>query len=626
MRRERYMLILHAAGVTLLVAHCVQAQPREVIPQLGGMRTPSSVLFRQDLNAYAWIYDLGAQARTGRLHFGARERFQSSMLRLGPGGDKWKDDQHLEAFARWHLSPHLLLSVRVLSSALSDRQSGYRNDVRTELVESSARANLSQRAWAEASFGGKRDLLFGHDDRGLCYGSRLGIERAVLAGYENTLQFEYGGDRFPVRKNQDLALTYGVHREFVPGTSDSLRVSFSTRRRDNYFSAAGEVETYQERPAAIENHLSYRLMEGMDLDLENAARYREVEVALRDGDKLRDHRRRQDQEFEHWLRLSFTRGGLGWRTRLGYWAQDQRYDMPATQAPSPFSPRAAFVTPANYSSRLSLVNEVGFRMGAADSLASRLSMSLLRYDTPDTNNFDDRDELRIAASLLVEHLFSAGLKLQVMASVNLYHIVYLFAERSADNNWNRVFRFTTRGFYLPSPRILFYQSFEVLANYVAYDYEQVFEETRSFVFRKFVADDSLSWQASERSRIYGESRLLVEENGRLYWDEWAERPLMSRTSLWVRLAWKYRLTSTMEIAPGFLYYRRQGWRHSLDSQGKWRQEEYEHHWSRGPVLSLTYGGPSGVRFEMRAARRRVNSTGQAPQTLNSVDLGLTWLF
>ncbi len=626
MFRTVYMLVLGVAGVLPTVVWRAQAQVPEVLPQAGRVATPSTVSFRQDLNAYAWLYDLGGQVQAGRLQVGVRERFQSSMLRLGLGGDKWKDDQHLEASARWQFSPRVAMTLRALSSVLSDRQSGFRNDVRTEQVRGSARVRLSQHSWAQVSLGGKHDRLFGHQDWGLSYDSGLGIDGAVVGGYVNTLQVEYGGDRFPVRRNQDLALAYGVFRQFVPGTSDSLRVFFTSRRRDNYFSAAGEVESYQERPAGLENRLAYRLLPELDLALGNAVRYREVEVALRDRGEVKDRRRRQDQEFDHWLRLALTRGGLGWHLHLGYWAQDQRYDMPRIQAPSPFSPRAAFVTPANRSSRLTVISEAGVRMSTADSLAKRFSISMLRYDTPDTNNFDDRDELRIGASLLFEHLFASGLKLQAMLSVNLYHMVYLFAERSADNNWNRVFRLTARGFYAPSPRLLFYQSFEVLANYVDYDYEQVFEETRSFVFRKFVADDSLSWQVSRHSRLYGECRLLLEENGRLYWDEWAERPLISRRSLWLRLGWKHRLTSHMEIEPGFFSYRRQGWRHSLDTQGTWLLEEYERHWSRGPVFSLGYGGPSGLRLQLRASRRRVLATGQAPQTLNSVDLALTWLF
>ncbi len=64
----------------------------------------------------------------------------------------------------------------------------------------------------------------------------------------------------------------------------------------------------------------------------------------------------------------------------------------------------------------------------------------------------------------------------------------------------------------------------------------------------------------------------------------------------------------------------------MSSQDIWRQEEFERHLSRGPVLAVEYTGPSGLRFQVRVNRRRVDATGQAPHTLNSVDLALTWLF
>ncbi|MBC7186682.1 MAG: hypothetical protein H5U38_06570 [Calditrichaeota bacterium] len=620
-----HMAIACAVTACVPALGCTSAEAQQLFFPTGFARTPSTVSFRQDLNAYGWLYDLGYHYGRGRLLLGMRERFQASMLRVGLGEDKWKDDQNLEALAAYQLAPGLRLSLRATSSAFVDRQSGFRNDVRTDYLGGNVRVGITDRMWAEASLGSKWDQRFDRADWGLTYGTRLDIDRALLGGYVNTLQLELGGDQFPVRTNRDLALGYAVCREFAPGTSDSLRIALSNRRRDNYFSPAGDIETYEERPAGIYNHLTYRLSPNLHLSLQNAASYREVEVSLREESKVRDRRRRRDQEFEHWVGLDFARGAASWRTLVGYWAQDQRYDMPVTKAPSPFSPRAAFVTPENRSSRLTLVNEAGLGL-AADSLAGRFSLSLLRYDTPDTNNFDDRDELRISGSFLLQHFFSSQLKLQLMASVNLYHMVYLFAERSADNNWNRVFRLTTRGFFAPTPELSFYQSFEVLANYVAYDFEQTFEETRSFVFRKFVADDSLNWQLSSRSRLYAESRLLLEENGRLYWEQWAERPLVSRTSLWVRLAWKYHLTRALELAPGFLYYRRQGWRHAVTSRQAWLEEEYERHFSRGPVLSVEYAAPSGLRLQARATRRRVHTTGQVPHTLNSVDLGLTWLF
>ncbi len=525
MRAGLHIAVACAVGVLSPVL-CAWAQAEHYGLRSGG--SPSTISFRQDLNAYGWLYDLGHQLTRRRLRLDVRDRFQASMLRVGAAGDKWRDDHNLQALAAYELSPRVAVGVQASFSSLVDKQSGLRNDVRTDYMGGQVRVAIAPRMWAEASLGSKWDQRFDRADWGLSCGSKAAVDRAVLGGYVNSLQLELGSDWFPVRTNREAGLGYAVSREFAPGTSDSLRIQVASRRRDNYFSSAGDVESYEEQPAGISHRLRYRLLPSLHVRLSNAAHYRRVQVSLYDDKKLRDRRRRQDQEFEHWAGLEFTQGNVSWRTHLGYWAQDQRYHMPSTQTPSPFSPRAAFVTPANRSSRLTLVNETGLRMSIADSLSSRFSVSLLRYDTPDTNNFDDRDELRVTGFLLMEHAFSSGLKLQVMLGVNLYHMVYLFAERSADNNWNRVFRLTARGFYAPTSQLSLYQSFEVLANYVDYDYEQVFEETRSFVFRKFVADDSLSWQVTDRSQLYAESRFQVEENGRLFWERWQERPLVSR--------------------------------------------------------------------------------------------------
>jgi hypothetical protein len=130
----------------------------------------------------------------------------------------------------------------------------------------------------------------------------------------------------------------------------------------------------------------------------------------------------------------------------------------------------AFVAPDNKSYLLGIENFTGWRFQPSDSLAFGTSLSRLQYDTSDTSNFDDRDEFRLDFRLSEWHSFSHRLRMQVDFIASLYHLAYIFGERSADNNWNRIFRIVPKIFFIINSSVICQQNFEVLANYVDYDF------------------------------------------------------------------------------------------------------------------------------------------------------------
>ena len=69
------------------------------------------------------------------------------------------------------------------------------------------------------------------------------------------------------------------------------------------------------------------------------------------------------------------------------------------------------------------------------------------------------------------------------------HIVYIYAEESANNNINRILRLSTGGTY-SGANVSSTNSFEVSANYTVYDFEDLVPNYQSYSFRQFTAMDS----------------------------------------------------------------------------------------------------------------------------------------
>ncbi|MDZ7345360.1 MAG: hypothetical protein ONA69_01045 [candidate division KSB1 bacterium] len=437
------------------------------------------------------------------------------------------------------------------------------------------------------------------------------------------MAFSIDQDRFPQRRNANLSTLYKVGRTFAPGVADSISLIVSDRRRDNYISEAADVESQRETVKGGSNTLHYRLSERTRFSYNTQLEFKTVELALLREKEQARRRRRLDQRIANDAAVEWQNSPWQALISLSHLIQQQHYDL-AADGDRPFSSRIAFVTPDNNSSRL-VLSAFLRRYARRDSLTFFVSANKFRYDTPDTSNYDDRDELRINTRLLWVHRLSPELVAEWATGVNLYHMVYIYGERSADNNWNRILFMKPRLAFSPSQQFSFHQSLEVLANYVDYDFEESFVSTRSFVFRKFSLGDSLYWQLMPHSALIVDYRLQLEENGQLYWQKWSERIVGTRSLQWLQLSWQYS-RGFLRSRAGYAEFKRDEHRYLNNAFGNSRKEPAGSYLSRGPVLSIGYYSSTRLRLQIEAARSRVQVSAQKPYYVNSIDLSVRWLF
>jgi hypothetical protein len=180
--------------------------------------------------------------------------------------------------------------------------------------------------------------------------------------------------------------------------------------------------------------------------------------------------------------------------------------------------------------------------------------SLLRYDTPRSENTDDRDELLMIFGFSDQQKLGNNMTFSLSADAVLNHIVYLLADRSANNNWNRVLRLSPRIEYQPSPRLKTTNAFEVLANYTVYDFEDQVFSVKSFSFRQFSFIDSTTYQLSRRVALDLSLRVKLYERGQLSWREFRERPVnyFDDRTCWGQF--RYAPQGNLTFAVGFRYF------------------------------------------------------------------------
>ncbi len=582
--------------------------------------------YRQKFNNYNWYYRFNNRSRYKKWSWDLAENFSTSMLQLGSGGDKWKDDQNLNFQFDYSLTPVFTLQSTVQSIIFQDNQSGLDNNVRSHVGRAGVKVTPIPRIVGSLQVGPKWERRLQQQDRGMSYSFQTIARRLRWADYDNNLNVRLNRDDFDTRKNHDFSATYFMLRDFTNGTRDSLNVFTSDRRLDNYTSVAGDIESYREKIKGLHNSLFYQIMDGWRMLLNSGLYFKNVQV-LSSGPQIeKKQRTRNDQRISNELLFYYMHAWFRSHFSFSYWTQHQKYDIRTSQTTLPFSKKTAFVTPDNESSRLTLMNRFDVKVTPRDSAYTYFSVSRFQYDTPDTNNFDDRDEFRLNSRIAWRHRFSSGLRLDVQANANLYHMVYIFGERSADNNWNRIFRLEPSLTFKPVPRLSIRQSFEVLANYVDYDFEDTDVATKSFVFRKFAMDDSLRWHLTSRSLLSVDYRLQLEENGQLYWDKWSEIVLATRRKQWCHVTWQYSVDDKYRVAPGYTFYRREEWRHKTGPGGMDMREKHGTHISHGPILRFYYAPSEKILVYFDGVRYAVNSVGQKKYYTNNIELRVRWQF
>lgn len=255
--------------------------------------------------------------------------------------------------------------------------------------------------------------------------------------------------------------------------------------------------------------------------------------------------------------LKFNLEPLDAQLKLSYFDRNEKYALINSGRIAPI-----FVTQTsdlessknNHTTLFKLSSNIYYSLTQKNRFELAGSASIMRYDTPSSENTDDRDELNYL--FYIGHKYDNYKTLQLINSVDLslYHTVYIFSDKSSNNNWNRIIRFTSRSIFNPFKALKTANTFSVLANYTVYDFEDIISTVKSYSFRQFDFKDSTNILLSRYFGVdlFGEVKLY--ERGELNWNAFAERPLDYFEDRIVNSMLDYFFTDKITLSGGYRYY------------------------------------------------------------------------
>ncbi|MDD8017068.1 MAG: hypothetical protein PHP42_01720, partial [Bacteroidota bacterium] len=249
------------------------------------------------------------------------------------------------------------------------------------------------------------------------------------------------------------------------------------------------------------------------------------------------------------------------------------------------------------------------------------SASVLRYDTPDSLNTDDRDELLINLSLKETHHFSRVFEGAVTAEATLAHSVYLFKDKSANNDWNRIFRLAPELVYHPTSAFTMYNAFEVLANYTVFDFETLIPSVKSYVYRQVAFLDSTSYDITPKVGCDVYVHVRIFERGELKWGDFSERPQQYIQEVTFSPQVRYKYKEQWLFAVGFRSFAQKRFRYVVN------ERQFESTFlSAGPTTHIIFQFSSLSQIEIVGWKEFQYQSGEKIQDFSNVSMNVRYFF
>ncbi|MDT8322462.1 MAG: hypothetical protein RRA94_00005, partial [Bacteroidota bacterium] len=500
-----------------------------------------SLGFERNVNTFLWDFGGNYRFEEGPWQMTADERFQRTLIRTDRS--TVKDEQSFRLDAMRELSKNLAVTTSFSSFIFSDNRALALNDLSTNKALAGVRWSPLATLQVTPMAGVSVDNQQGIEDLGLMYAGSATLHDLVLgrnvARADLYASAEYIDPRFQSeqRGSADLLASFGneslnhtqltirnVRREFYLAYDSTLEAQTGTGH---------PIESRDERIVSLSNTLRYQLLRPLDL-------VATVDLSQRDISRARAARRIDDENpfFDNDISEFHLNGNLQLRYHNGAGThgmlrveineRDEQHSISPFEGASSVSIARQELLEEQKNNTIrqtQLALQLSQAVSRRDTLSLSASTVKMQYDTPSDENFDDRDELFVLAGLRWVHRFSPYFQASLSGDVNLRHTVFIFAERSANNTWNRVIRLAPSTELRIGQGVISRNSAEIVANYTVYDFESAAVAQRSYSMRQLTVSDSTLVHLGADFWAEMQLHVRVYERGELRWTAFTVRPV-----------------------------------------------------------------------------------------------------
>lgn len=592
--------------------------------------------FNKQLNTYFLNSGINYSTNFSAIDLSLSENFRSTLFRSTT--KSVRDEQYFKLTGKYSLSDKYIIGITANSTIFSDDRNTLINKSNISDVRLFGEVEL-YKDFQLLPFGGYiTNNQVGEYDNGPVYGFESSFKDYSEGEYDINSIFKFKNEDILPRRDLLRFFNLSLNNNFSATLTNNLLGRYLKSKKDFYlpadsitsstFDIINNIESRTETNYSAEDNMRFiNVVENIDMELIAAVNWRTINKEKRFKSSLVQSENIFDTQIDElttgigtklYYRSSFFNGSFS----LNFFEKDEKHITKNFEGADNFFFQTASERQArksNNSKRTTIAITGDFNFSSSDKLTTSMYFNKLMYDTPSSENDDDRDEILSIFRLRYSKSLSPYFTAFVNAEATISHIVYLFASRSSNNNINRVLRLKAGGQYAGA-NVSSLNTFEVSANYTVYDFENLTSGLRSLSFRQFTATDSSRISFTKNFALVVSGYIKLSEQADLNWGEFSEIPARYLHEIFADPMFVLTYNHTL-LGIGLRYFSLSTFNYKELSRIP--DTQYQ---SIGPIIELSYFVLNSIRLKINGWYEFISINETSNNERINFTTDLTWNF
>lgn len=594
-----------------------------------------STVFNKELSIYSLSTNVDYSLAIGRFNFNLAEKLHASLLKYS-GANTTRDENVLRLSGDYKINNYFNPGALVSSKIYSDSRT---TDINTAASNFGILFNRSliEDLVSILPFGGyTEDVQSGISNNGAIYGIQGGIDRTLFSEFLIGSNFIFRNEDISPRKNTLREFTTTIENFIDQGIQNRFFINYHESGRDFFF----DSDSLLQNIFGIEKNLQRRndriFSFSDEFNYQNVLTNTSINFKVNFSDRIVARTTRyklpgdlfptsfdsqiEELKFDLATGIDYTSESIDVKFISSFAERNEKFLLlnPENSNPDYFEQRQK-----NEGIKNNVASQVFLSLGSIflisdyDRVDFSISHFKLRYDTPSSENIDERDELLSQLRLRYTRQLNANLSLFAGFDFSYGKLVYILAARSSNNNTNRIFRLNT-GYAYSGRRLKNYGTFEILANYMVYDFEDLNPGFKSFSFRQISLVDSAIVVLTKELNFEFSGFYKLSEQGDLKWNDYKIKPSREITELLLLPALSTSI-GRFSFKVGLRYY---SYFSDVIINGSKKEENY--YKGVAPLADISALFYDAFMFSLRGWYERIDSKGNERRYLTTLNLSVKW--
>jgi len=592
--------------------------------------------FDKQLNTYSLNTLLFVQQKFENVFFTLGEQYNSTLIKSTDRSQR--DEQRFSLTAGYEFTPNFNIGFGAHNNIYSNNRRIEINEASNSDITILPQYKPHPKIIITPFFGYSNNRQIGENDYGYLYGGEGLINNLDISDFIIYSEIKFKNEDVFPRSNKNRYANFLLTNNFSPDVNNVINIVYQLNRKDFYYQAdsltskyydiTNNIQSRNETNYVLQDRLQYNEFLGIFyLDLLGKVGWRKIDrdTRYKNFENISTaifDTRIEELKFEFESVASYNSESFSGALRFILSERDEKNiakDISEVSDVFYEQRNDQEKRKNNNSVRASLSLSGLYKISKNDLLFFSLFQNKLKYDTPSAENFDDRDELLSIAGIRYTHLFSPFFESFLTAEGTFNHTVYVFAEKSSNNNLNRTIRLTAGGIYR-GKNISSLNLFEVSANYTVYDFEDLNPNYKSFSFRQYTATDSTTIKLTKKLNLNLYGYIKLSEQGDFKWNAFTIRPTRYLKEIFAEPKLSVRYNDIM-LASGVRFFSLLTFNYKKTE--KILDTEYV---SSGPVAEIIVSARNNLFVKLYGWYEFIRLTGNNKKEQTNFSLQVFWNF